>query len=199
MKRILAHSVVIVIFLLSLMAPVAGAPAPAKIDKTTSDLAIAAPSRTADLRAVIYPCAFEGRVTDEETGDPIQGAAVTFVREDDGRAWTDTTSTTGSCRVELPEGSYSYIATHKKYVMESSSPALHLRRSHLKTKSERDAGPFNASHDGDPARGPDRGLTIPPPSHRLLRSCPLPAAGWGVASLSFQVGDRPEGDWRGEI
>jgi hypothetical protein len=123
MKRSLAHPIVLVIFLLSLMAANATG-APAKIDKTTSELAIAAPSRTADVRAVIYPCTFEGRVTDEETGDPIQGVSVTFVKDDDGRTWTDTTSTTGSYRVELPEGSYSYIATHKNYVMESSSPEL---------------------------------------------------------------------------
>ncbi len=105
-----------------MMAPAAGAPA--KIDKTTSELAIAAPSRTADVRAVIYPCHFVGVVTDEETGDPIRGVAVTFVKDDDGRTWTDTTSTSGSYRVELPEGSYSYIATHKNYVMESNSPEL---------------------------------------------------------------------------
>jgi hypothetical protein len=123
MKLSSAHLLVLVIFLLSLMAANATG-APAKIDKTTSDLAIAAPSRTADVRAVIYPCQFEGRVTDEETGDPIRGVAVSFVKDDDRRAWSDTTSTSGSYRVELPEGSYSYIATHKNYVMESSSPEL---------------------------------------------------------------------------
>ncbi len=122
MKRSLAHILVLVIFLLSLMAPAAGAPA--KIDKTTSELAIAAPSRTADVRAVIYPCSFDGVVLDEETGDPIQGVSVTFVKDDDGRTWTDTTSSSGNYRVELTEGSYSYIATHRNYVMESSSPDL---------------------------------------------------------------------------
>jgi hypothetical protein len=105
-----------------MVSPAAGAPAPLKIDKTTSELAIAGPSRLADVRAVIYPCAFSGMVTDEETGDPIRGVSVTFVKDDDGRTWTDTTSTSGSYRVELPEGSYSYIATSKNYVMESSSP-----------------------------------------------------------------------------
>ncbi len=122
MKRSLAHHLVLVTILLSLMTPSAGAPA--KIDKTTSELAIEAPSRLADLRAVIYPCAFEGRVTDEETGDPIRGVSVTFVRDDDRRTWSDTTSSNGNYRVELPEGSYSYIATSKDYVMESSSPDL---------------------------------------------------------------------------
>jgi hypothetical protein len=122
MKRSLAHLIVLVIILLSLMAPAAGAPA--SLDKTKSELAIAGPSRTADVRAVIYPCHFEGMVLDEETGDPIRGVAVTFVKDDDGRSWTDTTSTSGSYRVELPEGSYSYIATHKNYAMVSSSPEL---------------------------------------------------------------------------
>jgi hypothetical protein len=122
MKMNLAHSILLVTILLSLMAPAAGAPA--KIDKTTSELAIEAPSRTADVRAVIYPCHFTGSVTDDETGDPIRGVAVTFVKDDDGRTWSDTTSASGSYRVELPEGSYSYIATHKNYVMESSSPDL---------------------------------------------------------------------------
>ncbi|HPR66335.1 MAG TPA: C25 family cysteine peptidase [Methanothrix sp.] len=123
MKTSLAHLLVLVMFLLLLTtAPAAGAPA--KIDKTTSELAIEAPSRTADVRAVIYPCAFVGSVLDEETGDPIRGVAVTFVKDDDGRTWTDTTGTSGSYRVELPEGSYSYIATHKNYVMESNSPDL---------------------------------------------------------------------------
>jgi len=122
MKMSLAHLTVLVMFLLSLVATAAGAPA--LIDKTKSELAIAAPSRTADLRAVIYPCHFEGVVLDEETGDPIRGVAVSFVKDDDRRAWTDTTSTAGNYRVELPEGSYSYIATHKNYVMESSSPEL---------------------------------------------------------------------------
>jgi len=75
MKRILAHSIVLVIILLSLTTTAAGAPA--SLDKTASELAVAAPSRTADARAVIYPCHFEVRVTDEETGDPIRGVAVT--------------------------------------------------------------------------------------------------------------------------
>lgn len=122
MKWSSAHLLVLVILLLSLVATAAGAPA--KIDKTTSELAIAGPSRTADVRAVIYPCTFLGSVSDEETGDPIRDAAVTFIKDDDGRTWSDTTSTSGSYRVELPEGSYSYIATHKNYVMESSSPDL---------------------------------------------------------------------------
>jgi hypothetical protein len=124
MKRILAHSIVLVIFLLSLTTTAAGAPAPAKIDKTASELAVAAPSMTADARAVIYPCAFEGRVTDEVTGDPIRGVAVTFVSGDDRRSWTATTGGTGSFRVAVPEGSYSYMATHRDYIMESSSPEL---------------------------------------------------------------------------
>jgi hypothetical protein len=122
MKSSLAHLLVLVMFLLSLVVTASGAPA--KIDKTTSELAIAAPSRTANARAVIYPCHFSGTVTDEETGDPIQGISVTFIKDDDGRSWSDTTSTSGSYRVELPEGSYSYIATRRNYVMESSSPDL---------------------------------------------------------------------------
>lgn len=125
MKRSLAHHLALLTILLSLMvSAAAGAPAPLKIDKTTSELAIEAPSRLADVRAVIYPCAFEGRIADAETGDPIRGVSVTFVREDDRRTWSDTTSSNGNYRVELPEGSYSYIATSKDYVMESSSPDL---------------------------------------------------------------------------
>jgi hypothetical protein len=122
MKRILAHSIVLVIILLSLTTTAAGAPA--SLDKTASELAVAAPSRTADARAVIYPCHFEVRVTDEETGDPIRGVAVTFIRDDDRRAWAATTGSSGSFRVAVPEGSYSYIATHRDYIMESSSPEL---------------------------------------------------------------------------
>jgi len=122
MKRILAHSIVLVIFLLSLTTTAAGAPA--SLDKTASELAVAAPSMTADARAVIYPCAFEGRVIDEVTGDPIRGVAVTFVSGDDRRSWTTTTGSTGSFRVAVPEGRYSYIATHRDYIMESSSPEL---------------------------------------------------------------------------
>lgn len=122
MEKSSTRLIVLVIILLSLMAPAAGAPA--SLDKTKSELAIAGPSMTADVLAVIYPCHFEGMVTDEETGDPIRGVAVTFVKDDDRRTWTRTTSTSGSYRVELPEGSYSYIATHKNYVMVSSSPEL---------------------------------------------------------------------------
>ncbi|KUK95082.1 MAG: carboxypeptidase regulatory-like domain-containing protein [Methanothrix sp.] len=110
MEKSSTRLIVLVIILLSLMAPAAGAPA--SLDKTKSELAIAGPSMTADVRAVIYPCHFEGMVTDEETGDPIRGVAVTFVKDDDRRTWTRTTSTSGSYRVELPEGSYSYIATN---------------------------------------------------------------------------------------
>lgn len=122
MKRSSANFLVLVMLLLSLMATAAGEPA--KIDKTKSELAIAAPSRTADVRAFSYPCHFEGVVLDEETGDPIRGVSVTFIKDDDGRTWTDTTSTAGNYRVEVPEGSYTYTATHKNYVMRSNSPDL---------------------------------------------------------------------------
>ena len=101
MKKSSAHLLALVAFLLSLTVFTA-AGAPASFDKTTSELAVAVPSRTADARAVIYPCAFEGRVTDEETGDPIPGVAVTFLRGDDRSSWTATTGSSGSFRVCVP-------------------------------------------------------------------------------------------------
>ncbi len=122
MKRISAHILIILIFLLLLTATAAGEAA--KIDKTTSELAIAGPSMTADARAVVYQCSFDGRVLDEETGSPIEGALVSFIKDDDGREWSDTTGSTGSYRVELPEGRYTYIATHRNYIMRSNSPEL---------------------------------------------------------------------------
>ncbi|HPJ30167.1 MAG TPA: C25 family cysteine peptidase [Methanothrix sp.] len=94
------------------------------MDKTPTELAIAGPSRIADARAVVYQCSFEGRVTDDETGSPIEGAVVSFVKDDDGREWSDTTGSSGGYRVELPEGRYTYIATHKDYIMGSNFPEL---------------------------------------------------------------------------
>ena len=138
MKKSSAHLLALVAFLLSLTVFTA-AGAPASLDKTASELAVAVPSRTADARAVIYPCAFEGRLTDEETGDPIRGVAVTFVRGDDRRSWTATTGSSGSFRVAVPEGSYSYITAHRDYIMESSSPELVSVRAPY-TKRVRGAG-----------------------------------------------------------
>ncbi|HUS74643.1 MAG TPA: carboxypeptidase regulatory-like domain-containing protein [Methanothrix sp.] len=87
---------------------------------------------TADSRAVIYSCYFEGIVQDAATGAPIKGASVTFVKEDLSKSWTATTSDSGRYRRELPEGRYTCIATHSGYIMHSSSSTVEVRAPYTK-------------------------------------------------------------------
>ncbi len=90
-----------------------------------------ADSRT-DYRVVTYPCYFEGTVQDEATGTPIKGASVTFVKEDKSKTWEATTSESGRYRRELPEGRYTYIATHCDYIIQSSSSPVEVRAPYTK-------------------------------------------------------------------
>ena len=87
---------------------------------------------------MIYPCYFEGIVRDTATGAPIKGASVTFVKEDKSKSWTATTSDSGRYRRELPEGRYTYIATHCDYIMQSSSSPVEVKAPY--TKRVRGAG-----------------------------------------------------------
>jgi len=86
----------------------------------------------ADSRVVTYPCYFEGNVRDASTRAPIKGASVTFVKEDKSKSWTATTSDSGRYRGELPEGRYTYIATHSNYIMKSSSSPVEVRAPYTK-------------------------------------------------------------------
>ena len=92
----------------------------------------------ADYGAVTYSCYFEGIVRDALTGAPIKGSSVTFVKEDKSKSWTATTSDSGRYRRELPEGRYTYIATHSDYIMQSSSSPVEVRAPY--TKRVRGAG-----------------------------------------------------------
>lgn len=102
------------------------------------DQAAALADSGADYRAVTYPCYFEGTVRDATTGTPIKGASVTFVKEDKSKSWTATTSDSGRYRRELPEGRYTYIATHSNYIMQSSSSPVEVKAPY--TKRVRGAG-----------------------------------------------------------
>ena len=86
----------------------------------------------ADSRVVTYPCFFEGMVRDAGTLAPIKGASVTFVKEDKSKSWTATTSDSGRYRRELPEGRYTYIATHSNYIMKSSFSLVEVRAPYTK-------------------------------------------------------------------
>jgi|WetSurMetagenome_2_1015567.scaffolds.fasta_scaffold02503_5 hypothetical protein len=88
--------------------------------------------------AVVYPCDFQGIVRDAATGAPINGASVTFVKEDRSKSWTATTSDSGRYRRELPEGRYNYIATHSDYIMQSSASPVEVKAPY--TKRVRGAG-----------------------------------------------------------
>jgi len=88
--------------------------------------------------AVVYPCDFQGIVRDAATGAPIKGASVTFVKEDRSKSWTATTSDSGRYRRALPEGRYSYIATHSDYIMQSSASPVEVKAPY--TKRVRGAG-----------------------------------------------------------
>lgn len=81
---------------------------------------------------VVYPCYFEGIVRDAATGAPIKGASVTFVKEDKSKSWTATTSDSGRFRRELPEGRYTYIATHSGYIMHSSISSVEVRAPYIR-------------------------------------------------------------------
>ncbi|MFZ3148289.1 MAG: carboxypeptidase-like regulatory domain-containing protein, partial [Methanothrix sp.] len=104
------------------------APAENIKDQSTSALA----DSGADTRAVTYPCYFEGIVRDAATRAPIKGASVTFVKEDKSKSWTATTSDSGRYRRDLPEGRYTYIATHSNYIMRSSSSSVEVRAPYTK-------------------------------------------------------------------
>jgi len=91
-----------------------------------------------DYRVVTYPCYFEGTVRDAGTGAAIRGASVTFVKEDKSKSWTATTSDSGRYRRELPEGRYTYIATHCNFIMQSSSSPVEVKAPY--TKRVRGAG-----------------------------------------------------------
>jgi hypothetical protein len=102
------------------------------------DQATALANSGAGYRAVTYPCYFEGIVRDAATGAPIMRASVTFVNEDKSKSWTATTSDSGRYSRELPEGRYTYIATHSDYIMQSSSSPVEVRAPY--TKRVRGAG-----------------------------------------------------------
>jgi hypothetical protein len=102
------------------------------------DQATALADSRADYRVVTYPCYFEGTVRDAGTGAAIKGASVTFVKEDKSKSWTATTSDSGRYRRELPEGRYTYIATHANFIMQSSSSPVEVKAPY--TKRVRGAG-----------------------------------------------------------
>ncbi|OPY55186.1 MAG: hypothetical protein A4E49_00487 [Methanosaeta sp. PtaU1.Bin112] len=106
--------------------------------KETRDQTTALADSGVYSRVVIYPCDFQGTVRDAATGAPIKGASVTFVKEDRSKSWTASTSESGRYRQELPEGRYSYIATHCDYIMVSSASPLEVKAPY--TKRVRGAG-----------------------------------------------------------
>ncbi len=129
MKKGTIRSISLLFLLLILSATgVLAAPVEDIEDRATVALA---DSRT-DYRAVIYPCYFEGIVRDLATGTPIKGAGVTFVKEDKSKTWEATTSDSGRYRRELPEGRYTYIATHSNYIIQSSSSPVEVRAPYTK-------------------------------------------------------------------
>jgi hypothetical protein len=135
MKNGKACSILLLSFLLLILSAAGALAAPAENIK---DQATALTDSGADYRAVTYPCYFEGIVRDVATGAPIKGASVTLVKEDKSKSWTATTSDSGRYRRELPEGRYTYIATHCDYVMQSSSSPVEVKAPY--TKRVRGAG-----------------------------------------------------------
>ncbi|MDD4447500.1 MAG: carboxypeptidase regulatory-like domain-containing protein, partial [Methanothrix sp.] len=122
-------------FLLLILSSTGVLAAPAQDIK---DQATALADSGMDYRVVTYPCYFEGIVRDATTGAPIKGASVTFVKEDKSKSWTATTSDSGRYRRELPEGRYTYIATHANFIMQSSSSPVEVKAPY--TKRVRGAG-----------------------------------------------------------
>jgi hypothetical protein len=102
------------------------------------DQATALSDSGTDYRVVTYPCYFEGTVRDAGTGAAIKGASITFVKEDKSKSWTAITSDSGRYRRELPEGRYTYIATHCNFIMQSSSSPVEVKAPY--TKRVRGAG-----------------------------------------------------------
>ncbi|HSD57708.1 MAG TPA: hypothetical protein VLB04_05960, partial [Methanotrichaceae archaeon] len=116
---------------------IAAGGAPAKNINDKSSVASAV-SDFADGRAVLYPCFFEGTLHDAVTRATIKGAAVTFITEDKSKAFTATTNAAGFYHRELPEGRYTYLATHSDHVMYSGAGVEAVRAPY--TKRVRGAG-----------------------------------------------------------
>ncbi|MCK9566799.1 MAG: carboxypeptidase regulatory-like domain-containing protein [Methanothrix sp.] len=130
MKNGRFRSIILLSFLIIILSIPGALAAPAENIKDQSTSALA--DSGADTRAVTYPCYFEGIVRDAATRAPIKGASVTFVKEDKSKSWTATTSDSGRYRRDLPEGRYTYIATHSNYIMRSSSSSVEVRAPYTK-------------------------------------------------------------------
>ena len=122
----------LLVMLLTLYAAYAAGALAAPVGDVKDQATAALTEGGADYRVVTYPCFFEGMVRDAATRAPIKGASVTFVKEDKSKSWTATTSDSGRYRRELPEGRYTYIATHSNYVMKSSSSLVEVRAPYTK-------------------------------------------------------------------
>jgi hypothetical protein len=128
LKKGLIQSLALLVIIFCLMIAAGGAPAKNINDESsiTSDV-----SGFADSRAVIYPCFFEGNLHDAVTGAPIKGAAVTFIKEDKSKAFTATTNAAGFYHRELPEGRYTYLATHSDHIMYSGAGVEAVRAPYI--------------------------------------------------------------------
>jgi hypothetical protein len=128
LKKGLIRSLAILVIFFHLAIAAEGAPA-----KNISDSSVTlAVSSFADNRAVLYPCFFEGSLHDSATGGPIKGVAVTFVKEDKSKAFTAITNAAGFYHRELPEGRYTYFATHSDHVMYSGAGVEEVRAPYTK-------------------------------------------------------------------
>ncbi|MCK9564910.1 MAG: carboxypeptidase regulatory-like domain-containing protein [Methanothrix sp.] len=130
MKNGKIRFIILLSFLILILSIPGALAAPVEKIKDQSTAALA--DSGTDTRAVTYPCYFEGIVRDAATGGPIKGASVTFVKEDKSKSWTATTSDNGRYRRDLPEGRYTYIATHSNYIMQSSSSSVEVRAPYTK-------------------------------------------------------------------
>jgi len=124
-----------------LISPAASAPIKAvRSLQEMGSIALSSAPAGASRLSVAYPCWMEGFVKDLLTGAPLKGAEVTCIREDgeERDRWTAATSSSGRFRLELPEGSYSWIATHSAHIMKSQSEPIRLKAPY--TKRVRGAG-----------------------------------------------------------